>query len=321
VAFYSYASNLVPGDSNLRPDVFVRDRQTGTTELVSVAVGGGVGNYDSFISSISADGRFVAFGSYATDLVLGSTGGFNVFIRDRQDGTTERVSVDSGGAQGNGDSGLGGLFISGQGRHVAFGSLATNLVPGDTNGSYDAFVHDRDATIFTSLCEPGVSGVITCPCGNPPSGSGRGCNNFAPSGGTGGATLGGSGLPSLAADTVSLDVTNTLKQVHVLFVGTTLSANVRTGAGVRCVNSGPNESSQSFLKRIAKKTPTNGPPSTMSFTGILAAMIARGAPPIAGETYYYYAAYRNSAANGQPGCPGVTFGFNATNAGAVTWYP
>ena len=107
VAFESLASNLVPGDTNGVGDVFVHDRQTGTTERVSVSSAGTQGNGDSAVPSISADGRFVAFVSVASNLVPGDTNGrLDVFVHDRQTGTTERVSVSSAGTQGNGASGI-----------------------------------------------------------------------------------------------------------------------------------------------------------------------------------------------------------------------
>ncbi len=143
VVFLSYATNLVAGDTNGYWDVFVRDRQSGTTERVSVATGGAEGNADSYSpASISADGRYVAFSSDATNLVAGDTkGAADVFLRDRQSGTTERVSVATGGAQAN----FGGSApaVSADGRFVAFLSDATDLVAGDTNGSTDVFLRDR----------------------------------------------------------------------------------------------------------------------------------------------------------------------------------
>ncbi len=96
--------------------------------------------------SISANGRFVAFDSRATNLVSGDTNGrSDVFVHDRQTGITERVSVNSTGSQGNSDSDR--PLISANGRFVAFNSRSTNLVPGDTNGSMDVFVHDRQTGI------------------------------------------------------------------------------------------------------------------------------------------------------------------------------
>src|SRR5213078_3528455 len=147
VAFQSDATNLVVGDTNGKTDVFVHDRQTGTTERVSVASGGGTqgtGNSGGFFAfpALSADGRLVAFQSDATNLVAGDTNGAtDVFVHDRQTGATERVSVTSGGRQGNGFSA--GPVLSADGRFVAFHSAATNLVTGDTNGAADVFVHDR----------------------------------------------------------------------------------------------------------------------------------------------------------------------------------
>ena len=99
---------------------------------MSVSSGGAQGNDSSFSPAISADGRFVAFDSVATNLVPGDTNGAaDVFVRDRQTGTTRRVSVGPGGVQGNDVSVT--PAISADGRFVAFESLATNLVPGDTN--------------------------------------------------------------------------------------------------------------------------------------------------------------------------------------------
>src|SRR5437773_6921896 len=149
VAFQSDATNLVAGDTNGATDVFVHDRQTGMTERVSVASDGTQANNVSSYPALSADGRFVAFQSDATNLVAGdTTGATDVFVHDRQTGTTERVSVASGGGtQGTGNSG--GFFafpaLSADGRLVAFQSDATNLVAGDTNGATDLFGHDRQA--------------------------------------------------------------------------------------------------------------------------------------------------------------------------------
>jgi len=142
VAFQSLASNLVTGDTNYRPDVFVRDLLGGTTQRVSVNSANAEGNSDSWGPWISADGRYVAFTSYASNLVAGDTNGISdVFLRDRQSGSTERVSVSSAGTQGNLSSFL--PSASSDGRFVFFLSAATNLVPGDTNGEWDIFVRDR----------------------------------------------------------------------------------------------------------------------------------------------------------------------------------
>lgn len=142
IAFESYASNLVAGDTNSTGDIFVRDLVAGTTERVSFASSGAQSNGWSGEPAISGDGRFVAFTSEASNLVAGDTAGsWDIFVRDRQANTTERVSVDSHGNQG--DQGSDRPSISADGRFVAFRSYSTNLVANDTNGTGDIFVHDR----------------------------------------------------------------------------------------------------------------------------------------------------------------------------------
>src|SRR5260221_2148307 len=146
VAFVSLATNLVPGDTNGKADVFVRDRLTGTTERVSVDSSGAEGDEHSGSSGagISADGRFVVFDSLADNLVPADTNAiYDIFVRDRLNGTTERVSVATGGAEGDNFSVY--PSISADGRWVSFLSSATNLVPGDVNGFGDIFVHDRQS--------------------------------------------------------------------------------------------------------------------------------------------------------------------------------
>jgi archaellum component FlaF (FlaF/FlaG flagellin family) len=141
VAFDSEASNLVPGDTNRWGDVFVRDLRSGTTQRVSVATNGRQANSDSNIPAISADGRYVAFDSTASNLVPGDTNNNgDVFVRDLRSGTTRLVSVASDGTEAK--SGSGGAAISADGRYVTFSSAASNLVPGDTNNSADVFVRD-----------------------------------------------------------------------------------------------------------------------------------------------------------------------------------
>jgi Tol biopolymer transport system component len=142
VAFGSYATNLVAGDTNGVIDVFVRDRDTAATERVSVATAGTQANAESFSPAISSDGQFVAFQSDATNLVLIDTNNkIDIFVHNRLTGSTERVSVASDGTQANGDSIS--PAISSDGRFVAFASEASNLVAGDTNNRADIFLHDR----------------------------------------------------------------------------------------------------------------------------------------------------------------------------------
>jgi Tol biopolymer transport system component len=100
VAFTSVASNLVSGDANDVEDIFVHDRQTGETVRLSLASDGQQGNWASASPSISADGRYVAFASWAGNLVPGDTNcGEDIFVHDRQTGETSRVSVASQGSQ------------------------------------------------------------------------------------------------------------------------------------------------------------------------------------------------------------------------------
>ena len=142
VLFGSYADNLVRADTNLKVDVFVHDRQYRRTKRVSVATSGIQGDGDSDFAAISADGRFVAFHSYATNLVAGETNDtVNVFVHDRQTGATDSINGESDAIDGNGLAGL--PAISADGRFVAFASDSTNLVPGDVNGHLDVFVYDR----------------------------------------------------------------------------------------------------------------------------------------------------------------------------------
>jgi Tol biopolymer transport system component len=142
VAFRSLADNLVPGDSNGVADVFVRDRVRGITERVSVDSRGGEAHGPSDRPVLSADGRFVAFESDAPNLVDGDRNRCtDVFIRDRWNGTTERVSVGSRDEEANGRSE--GAAISRDGRFIAFASEASNLAAGDDNHRADVFLHDR----------------------------------------------------------------------------------------------------------------------------------------------------------------------------------
>ena len=141
LAFASVATDLVPGDTNVQQDIFVRDLVAGTTERVSVATGGGEGHGFSFYPAISADGGHVAFHSLAADLVASDANAAgDVFVRDRIAATTVIASLADDGAQGNGTAFA--CAISAHGRHVAFDSVATNLVAGDTNGVDDLFVRD-----------------------------------------------------------------------------------------------------------------------------------------------------------------------------------
>ena len=163
VAYRSSASNLVAGDINVAPDIFVRDTCIGTTGCtpstirVSVADDGTQGNSVSTDPSISGDGRFVSFRSGASNLVAGDTNGLqDIFVRDTCIGatgctpSTACVSVATDGTEGNSDSSF--PSISANGRFVTFASSASNLVAGDTNATADIFV--RDTCFGATGCTP-----------------------------------------------------------------------------------------------------------------------------------------------------------------------
>lgn len=176
VAFASSSPDLVDPDTNRASDVFVHVLATGETSRVSVASDGTEGDADSTQPAISADGRLVAFYSSASTLVPGDTNGaIDLFVHDRTTGTTTRLSVATDGTQGNANAGPATSCVTGtpttgggsspaestrcwpgappalsaDGRLVAFASDADNLVPDDTNGSTDVFLHDRSTGTTT----------------------------------------------------------------------------------------------------------------------------------------------------------------------------
>jgi len=164
VVFFSGSDNLVANDGNYAADVFLRDRTLGTTTRVSVDSTGVEGNRGSDWPTISADGNCVAYASVATNLVPNDANGkYDVFVHDLVTGVTERVSVDSSGAEANGDSFA--TVLSADGRFVAFGSMATNLAPGDTNNRVDVYLRDRllGTTELISVDPNGVAGCGSWP--------------------------------------------------------------------------------------------------------------------------------------------------------------
>jgi hypothetical protein len=143
VAFTSDATNLVNGSIVWSPAIYMRDLDTGTNEIVSFSWAGVAEDGNSWYPHISADGRHVAFISNSTNLVADDNNSLNdVFMRDLDLGVTTRVSIASGGIEG--DNRSGGFGISADGRFAGIFSAATNLVPGDTNGVQDGFVRDLD---------------------------------------------------------------------------------------------------------------------------------------------------------------------------------
>lgn len=163
VAFMSYATNLVPDDTNHQLDMFVKDRQTGVTTRVSTGANGEQANGESRWASISGNGQYVIFESRASNLVPNDTNGaVDVFRKNIATGAIQRVSVGAGGEEGNGDSGFiyssQGAAISDDGNLIMFASRASNLVAGDTNNGHDMFLKNMtDGSIrLLSLHETGT---------------------------------------------------------------------------------------------------------------------------------------------------------------------
>lgn len=155
LAFTSDAYNLVsPAVNTYNAQLYVRDMSTGTTTLESTTAAGGPADGDVYQVSMSTDGRHIAFESDASNLVAGDTNdAIDYFVRNRSDGTIERVSVSSAGEQSleEPNTWYFGLGISGDGRYVAFQSRAPNLVAGDSFGTSNVFVRDRVKSITTRV--------------------------------------------------------------------------------------------------------------------------------------------------------------------------
>jgi Tol biopolymer transport system component len=313
VAFTSAATNLVPGDANGTYDVFVRDRRSGTTERVSVATGGTEGVGQSGAPAISADGCYVAFASSSNNLVPGGSSGQNIFVRDRVNGTTEIVSVTTQGGQSHWGGGDVTGSISEDGRYVVFKSENRDLVPGDSNGCADVFLHDRAAAGFTSVCDPGIAGVAACPCSNPPSNSGRGCDN---SSATGGASLSASGIAYLSIDSLTFGTTGELPAaLSIVMQGNAfVGSGLVYGQGVRCAGGA--------TKRLFVKTAVAGSITAPDFGAgdptVSARSAAKGDVIRPGQSRWYLVYYRDPIVLG--GCPASST-FNATQTGQVTWWP
>lgn len=142
VVFRSNATNLVSADTNAKFDIFRHDLNTGTTIRISVRSNGNQAGGHSDSPALTEDGAIATFRSNASNLIAGDTNGVqDIFVHVVNTGSTSRVSVDSSGAEANGASDA--PSISNDGSIVAFDSMATNLVAGDTNSTRDVFVHDQ----------------------------------------------------------------------------------------------------------------------------------------------------------------------------------
>jgi Tol biopolymer transport system component len=142
IAFSSNSDDLAGNDSNGRTDVYVRDMQKKKTRLVSIRSNGAQGTEESTTPAISANGRYVAFETYAPNLFKGDMNeDFDIVIRDRKKGKTKLISKSSSGAKG--DDGSVDPDMTPDGRYVVFLSRASNLVAGDTMGITHLYIHDR----------------------------------------------------------------------------------------------------------------------------------------------------------------------------------
>ncbi|MFE4358335.1 MULTISPECIES: TolB family protein [Streptomycetaceae] len=157
VVFSSYASNAVPGQPKHPSDVFVRDRWTGRTELLSAGDGvSGAGDDQSirnaFNAAISADGRYVVYSSDRTDLAPGvRRGKFNVFLADRWTHTTRVVSTGADGTPADNNSFR--PTISADGTVIGFTSRAGNLLPAEQTPPALAATSAADPADGTDLAE------------------------------------------------------------------------------------------------------------------------------------------------------------------------
>ncbi|MGH9946579.1 MAG: TolB family protein [Pyrinomonadaceae bacterium] len=138
VAFESYASNLVSGDSNGARDVFIWSERAGKVERVSTGLGGLEANYQSYEPTISGDGSLVAFTSDASNLIPNILGisSTNVYLKDTRSGALQIISIDEKTKKGGGGS---NPSISEDGRRIAFYNYAP-LVPDDKNNLWDIYV-------------------------------------------------------------------------------------------------------------------------------------------------------------------------------------
>lgn len=150
IAFMSTGGGYGPADTNGKVDVYLKDMAGGSVRRISIAHDGGETDGDSYPLFMAADGRFLLFGSEATNIVPGDTNGFaDIFLCELDSGAIERVSLTHDGAQVDADAG--GAAMSDDGRLIVFSSKGTNIVPGDTNGVNDVFLLDRGSGTLRRL--------------------------------------------------------------------------------------------------------------------------------------------------------------------------
>lgn len=171
IAFRATDTTLTAGDTNGFEDVFLKNRTTNATTMVSTTATGALANGDSTQAMINDDGTRVAFTSRATNLAADDTNGVaDIYVKVLVDGSLLRASSAADGTPGNGASSE--PSISSDGRYVTFLSAATNLVSGDDNGRVDVFLKDL-ATGTVTRINVGTTGQT---------GTGGDCTNAAISG-------------------------------------------------------------------------------------------------------------------------------------------
>jgi Tol biopolymer transport system component len=301
IAFESESPDLVPGDVNVAWDVFVHDRQTGQTSLVSLNSNGVQGTSSSNGPEISANGRFVTFWTASTNFAPTMGLHADLYVRDRQLATLTLVSAEPNGSGGNGSSYF--SAISGDGRVVAFESNASDLAPGDTNGFQDIFAREMLPPSHPAFCFGDGSGTA-CPCGNSSvPGAGEGCLSSLGAGGV----LTGTGSASVAADGVVLSGSQMPSSFALYFQGTTALSGgngIPFGDGLRCAGGS--------IVRLATKINVSGS-STYPEAGDPSVSVRGNCQP--GDFRTYQVWYRNAA----PFCTSSTF--NLTSGVNITWAP
>ena len=289
-------------------NVLVHDRAFRSTTVASIDPTGAPADGASGSPSMSADGRFVAFKSFATNLVPGGSNGYiHVYVHDRLSRTTRRTRISNAGAPGLGDSTA--PSISATGEFTAFDSTAANLVLTDTNFVQDVFVRDEGESSPFSFCA-GDGTVAACPCGNAGS-PGHGCGNSAAGGG---ALLSGSGTPSLSVDTLVLTCSaEPLSSFSVFLQGGASIPPARFGDGLGCVSGA--------LVRLGSSTSTAGVASfpRSGDSSISTRSVMQGDPIPLGATRLYQVFYRDPSPGFCPPPRGSTL--NVSNALAVIWGP
>jgi len=306
VAYASSAPNLAPGEFGASYDIFVHDLLTFQTLRVSVSSSGAAANQNSYDPSISDDGRYVAFQTFATNLdPLDTDMQSDIFLRDRTLATTTLMSRSV--STGSNDDSF-SSSISAEGGQIAFHSESTDLVPADTNLRVDVFIRDLGSENYPVFC---AGLTTTCPCGNPGLGS-AGCANSTTSGG---ALLRAFGRASSTLDRVTLVATGLPPATSALFFQGTLRENGGAGTtfgdGLRCAGGTTVRLATYPVEAGTAAIGYGGTPGLGG--GTTTPIHTLGQVPTLGGTRVYQLWYRNSAAF----CTSALF--NLSNGVEIFW--